>query len=597
MAKACESEGMNLPNPLISLLLQRGIRSAKQAYAFFHPQWSDLHDPFLFKDMKKAVERLERAFASGEKVLFFGDYDVDGTTSVALCVDYFSKHHDKIGFYIPKRDTDGYGLTPASLDWAASEGYNLVITLDCGITANDAVDRALVHGIDVIISDHHRPGDSLPNAVAILNPKLNECTYPDKNLSGCGVGFKLVQGFARHRGLPEEDLQPLTDLLAVSIAADLVPAIGENRILATYGMRRLNETPRPGFYALLRKLSRRRPLQLSDIVFTIAPRINAAGRMNDAASAVRLLLAPNSVEADRIAEQIDQTNADRKTVDSQITAEAFKIVEQTPDFHSRKSTVVFKRDWHKGVIGIVASRLVDVYYKPTVVLSEVDGKLTGSARSVKGFDIYNAIAECSEFIEQFGGHMYAAGLTLKSENVEAFANKFDEVVSRTIDDELLIPQFLIDGNLSLQDVNTNFYHWLSKFGPFGPGNPIPIFTAQGVLADMGSMRVVGTNHLYTQLLQKGVTKVTAVGFNMGWAQAEVKKGIPFDVCFTVEEEMWRDQVQLKVFLKDISFDGSHMAAARVVAGLDIELEDEGLAFPPANFPDSNHLIEPSHASA
>ena len=588
---------MNLPNPLISLLLQRGIRSAKQAYAFFHPQWSDLHDPFLFKDMKKAVERLERAFASGEKVLFFGDYDVDGTTSVALCVDYFSKHHDKIGFYIPKRDTDGYGLTPASLDWAASEGYNLVITLDCGITANDAVDRALVHGIDVIISDHHRPGDSLPNAVAILNPKLNECTYPDKNLSGCGVGFKLVQGFARHRGLPEEDLQPLTDLLAVSIAADLVPAIGENRILATYGMRRLNETPRPGFYALLRKLSRRRPLQLSDIVFTIAPRINAAGRMNDAASAVRLLLAPNSVEADRIAEQIDQTNADRKTVDSQITAEAFKIVEQTPDFHSRKSTVVFKRDWHKGVIGIVASRLVDVYYKPTVVLSEVDGKLTGSARSVKGFDIYNAIAECSEFIEQFGGHMYAAGLTLKSENVEAFANKFDEVVSRTIDDELLIPQFLIDGDLSLQDVNTNFYHWLSKFGPFGPGNPIPIFTAQGVLADMGSMRVVGTNHLYTQLLQKGVTKVTAVGFNMGWAQAEVKKGIPFDVCFTVEEEMWRDQVQLKVFLKDISFDGSHMAAARVVAGLDIELEDEGLGFPPANFPDSNHLIEPSHASA
>jgi len=541
------------PNSILSLLLRRGIHSLADFELFFHPTWSRLHDPMTLLGMDVALDRIDAALSNGQQILIYGDYDVDGTSAVALLCDFLAGIGHPMPFYIPKRETDGYGLSLGAVRRAAENNIKLIITVDCGITAHDAVDLANELGVDVIITDHHRPAQTLPNAYAVVNPRQDGCPYPFKDLSGCGLAFKITQAYCRRHHLDEERLKPLTDLVAVSIAADIVPVIGENRILAREGLDWLNNKPRAGFKAIINRLHRKRPIALSDIVFTIAPRINAAGRMDNAEAAVDLLISRDQAKADAIAEMIDETNTKRKSVDSEITNEAIDLVRAIPNFDRRKSTVVFKRNWHKGVIGIVASRLVDYYYRPTVVLSENDGKFTGSARSVKGFDIYNAIAECSDLLEQFGGHKYAAGLTLKTENVEAFAELFEAVVARSCAEHLLTPQMSIEAEIQLKDVNDEFFSWLKRFAPFGPGNPQPQFMSRGVFADMSHLRILGDHHLQLPLIQEGGPRFQAVAFNMADAASRIRKGIPFDVVYTIDEDNWRDQTQLKLYIKDIRF--------------------------------------------
>jgi single-stranded-DNA-specific exonuclease len=540
-------------DPLIArLLIGRGVSTFEAAKDFFRPELANLHDPFLMKDMGKAVDIIEQAIRNQDKILIYGDYDVDGTTAVAVTYRFFKHIYEQVGYYIPDRHSEGYGVSMQAIDWAVENEYKLIITLDCGITANEQVAYANSLGLTVIITDHHLPAE-LPDAAAILNPKQHDCPYPFKDLSGCGIGFKLTQAFSLRHEIDPEFIYQTLDLLAVSIAADIVPILGENRILTHFGLKKLNENPTMGLRAIIQLCCDKKELTITDIVFTIAPRINAAGRMGDAKNAVELLLSPNMQDAESRAQTINETNTDRRDVDANITREAILVAEAHEDFLSRKTTVVYGPNWHKGVIGIVASRLVEQYYRPTIVFSHTDGFLTGSARSVNGFDIHDAISQCAELVDQFGGHKYAAGLTLREENIEAFSKKFELVVSRSIREEQLVPVLEIDQEIQLKDINSRFFRVLKQFAPFGPGNMQPIFTAKMVFSN-GFVRVVGENHLQISVQQDGSVAFSAIAFGHAEHYPLISKGIPFNIAFTIEENTWRGVTSIKLNIKDIKFD-------------------------------------------
>ncbi len=555
----CESLGsaLNVRHCLANLLIQRGVRTREQALAFFKPDLSQLHDPFLMKDMDCAVERIESAIRRGEKILIYGDYDVDGTTSVALIYTFLRKIYNKLDFYIPDRDKEGYGISFSGIDYARENGISLIIALDCGIKAVDKVKYGNEHGINFIICDHHNPGDKIPSAYALLDPKRPGCSYPFNELSGCGVGFKLIQAFSLRNNIPFEELIPYLDLVAVSIASDIVPLVGENRILAYYGMKQLNENPRTGLKAIIELAGiSERKINIEDIVFKIGPRINAAGRIESGNSAVNLLISSDTKEARIIGGKVDEYNSTRRNIDITITQEALAMIEQDPKLKTSKSTVLFNPKWHKGVVGIVASRLIDTYYRPTVILTESKGLATGSARSVFGYDLYQAVDACSDLLENFGGHKYAAGLTMKLENVPKFTKRFEKYVSETITSEQHIPVIEIDTEINLNDITPEFYSALRQFEPFGPENMAPIFLTEDV-ADDGTGKSVGTNgdHLKLNLIQEAdpYTPFPAIAFQQGANYPRLHNGKSFDICYSIEENEFMKKVNLQLNIKDIKF--------------------------------------------
>lgn len=541
---------LGIDHRVATLLAQRGISSFEEARQFFRPSLSDLHDPYLMKDMDRAVARIKEAVGNSERILVFGDYDVDGTTAVALMSGYLRTFYPQVDTYIPDRYKEGYGVSFAGIDYAEDNACSLIIALDCGIKSPDKVAYAKEKGIDFIICDHHRPGDELPEAVAVLDPKREDCTYPYDELCGCGVGFKLIQALAAERGETIVDLMPWLDLVATAIAADIVPITGENRILAKFGLDVINTMPRPGIKALIQN-SKKKLLTISDVVFTIAPRINAAGRISSGNHAVALLTEFNLEQAITFASQIETFNADRKNLDKQITQEALRQIDNNAD-HDRYSTVVYQKDWHKGVIGIVASRLTETYYRPTLVFTKSGDKLAASARSVRDFDIYNALEACSDCLEQFGGHMYAAGLTLKEEQYEAFRNKFEQVVQDTIAPELLIPEIRIDGEIDFTDITPKFFRILKQFEPFGPGNMTPVFLTKG-LRDTGFGRAIGadSDHLKLFVKQGNSDGIGAVGFGLAKKKDLACYGDAFDAVYSIEENEWNGEVNLQLRLRDI----------------------------------------------
>jgi single-stranded-DNA-specific exonuclease len=535
---------------LARLLVLRGVHNYDEARDFFRPNIHHLHDPFLMQDVEHAIERIEQAIAQQEKILVFGDYDVDGTTAVALVYRFFSKYYDQLEYYIPDRYLEGYGISYKGIDYAAENNFSLIIALDCGIKSVDHVAYAKAKDVDFIICDHHLPGEHLPDAVAVLDPKRPDCNYPYKELAGCGIGFKLIQAYTQKNDLPFEDLEAYLDLVAVSIAADIVPIDGENRTLAWFGMKRLNEQPCAGL-AALRSIAKQKPYYtLSDAVFQLGPRINAAGRIADAKQAVRLLSSNNQPEALEIAKLIDVHNDERRGHDSDITEQALAQVESGVDFKTRKSTVVFNESWHKGVIGIVASRLTEKYYRPTVVLTQSNGVVAGSARSVMGFDLYEALLACTDLLEQFGGHKYAAGLTMKAENVPAFQQRFEEVVTASISDELLVQEISIDSPLNLAQIDAKFFRILSQFEPFGPKNMSPVFIASG-LELAGAIGIVGETHLKMQVKQGDSNVFDCIGFGLGKLKEALLRSNSFDMCFSIEENSWKDRRNIQLNIKDI----------------------------------------------
>ncbi len=554
-AIASLSKELNIHPILANLLIQRGHNTFEKARAFFRPTLSTLHDPFLMKDMDLAVNRIDRAIAAEEKILVYGDYDVDGTTAVALVFTFLHKRYKLIDFYIPDRYKEGYGISKKGIDWAAENGFTLIIALDCGIKSIDKIEYAKTKGVDFIICDHHRPGSELPDAVAVLDPKRHDCMYPYDELSGCGVGFKLIQGFAQQHQIPFDELEEYMDLVAISIAADIVPITGENRVLTYFGLKRLNSAPRPGIKAILDLSGAKTGITVNDVVFTIAPRINAAGRIESGKQAVELLVSDNSDDAMTHGEDINKKNTTRKGLNESITREALTLIEHDSTFKNRKSTVLFNPDWHKGVIGIVASKLTDEFYRPTIILTRSNGMASGSARSVKDFDIYNAIESCSDLLDQFGGHMYAAGLTLKEDNIPAFIDRFEAVVSSTIEDRMLVREIEIDDVISLDDINASFFNVLRQFAPFGPGNMAPIFKSEEVY-DRGDVRVVGNNHLKLSLIQRNQSRkvVDSIAFQLGKHYNRISKNEPFHVCYHVEENNFNGRTNLQLNIKDISFD-------------------------------------------
>jgi len=536
-------------NPVLArLLVQRNIRTFEEARIFFRPSLDHLHDPFLMKDMDKAVDRINAAMMHNEKIVIYGDYDVDGTTSVALMYSFLKKHYPNIDYYIPDRYKEGYGISQAGIDWAKQQQCSLIIALDCGIKSIDKIAYASSLGIDFIICDHHLPGDEIPAAVAVLDPKRTDCTYPYKELSGCGIGFKLLQAYCNSHQISFDELTPYLDLVVVSIASDIVPITGENRTLAFFGLKQLNESPREGLKALLETAVSRKEISVSDIVFIIGPRINAAGRIDDAKNAVRLLLSETQFTAGSNAELLNQKNTERRQFDMDITKEALAIL-QDDVYDQRKSTVIYREHWHKGVIGIVASRLTEAHYKPTIVLTQSNGVAAGSARSIAGFDIYSAIKECGDLLEQFGGHMYAAGLTLKLENVDKFIKRFEEVVSTTIDENLLTPEIVVDDEIQLKDITPSFYNILKQFAPFGPGNMKPVFVTRN-LTDTGYSRVVGNDHLKISLKDKDNYSGNGIAFGMAHFE-ELVRNEPVDIVYTIEENEWRNVVRIDLMIKDI----------------------------------------------
>lgn len=550
------AEVLNISPVLANLLVQRNVKSFDEAKAFFRPQLSDLHDPFLMNGMQQAVLRIEQAFSQNERILVYGDYDVDGTTSVALVYTFLCKLYPNIDFYIPNRYDEGYGVSFKGIDYAADTKCSLVIALDCGIKAVEKVDYAKQKQIDFIICDHHTPGDSLPKAVACLDPKRADCPYPDKNLSGCGVGFKLMQAYCRHKGIDEETLYEYLDLVAVSIASDIVPIIGENRVMAYYGLQKLNTTPSTGLMSII-KISgmEGKELTISDIVFKIGPRINAAGRIDSGRDAVALLVSDQPHLADLMSIDINVCNETRKDLDRNITLEALERIANDKSMLNKKSTVLYNPEWHKGVIGIVASRLTETYYRPTVILTESKGFATGSARSVDGFDLYKAIDACSDLLENFGGHMYAAGLTLKPENVPAFIERFEKYVNDNILPEQLVPQIEIDDEIHLKDIDARFYRILKQFHPFGPGNMKPVFASRRVF-DYGTSKAVGKEreHLKIELIEEHSPAIKqGVAFGFANMLPKIKNGKPFDVCYTVEENVYNGTTSLQMMVRDFKF--------------------------------------------
>jgi single-stranded-DNA-specific exonuclease len=546
LAKALGVDGI-----IASLLIQRGVETFEEAKKFFRPTLDDLHDPFLMKDMDLAVKRIESAIASEENILIYGDYDVDGTTSVALVSSYLKTYYPNVHTYIPDRYDEGYGVSYKGIDFAADNDFSLIIALDCGIKAIEKVAYASEKGVDFIICDHHRPGPEIPKAVAVLDPKREDCEYPFKELCGCGVGFKLIQALSEKRGLTIEDLLLYLDLVATAIGADIVPITGENRVLAHYGLKVINSNPRNGFRAILKQL-KKDTLTITDVVFIIAPRINAAGRMKHGNYAVTLLTETDMDLAIDYASEIEQFNTDRRDADKRITEEALMQITSNEE-EERRTTVVYDQSWHKGVIGIVASRLTETYYRPTLVFTKSGEKLAASARSVKGFDVYNALESCSEYIEQFGGHMYAAGLTLFEKDYENFKAEFEKVVSETIDPKLLFPELRINTEINLKDITPKFYRLLKQFAPFGPGNMTPVFMTQN-LKDTGWGKCVGEDdkHLRITVKQTNSSQFTAIGFGLGEKKDVACEGRPFKAAYVIDENQWQGNVSLQLRLKDIT---------------------------------------------
>ncbi len=542
-------------SPVLSkLLIQRGIDSFDRARDFFRPSLEQLHDPYLMKDMPAAVERMMRAFDHKENILVYGDYDVDGTTAVSLLYSYLRDFHEQVATYIPDRYAEGYGISYAGIDFAADNEVDLIIALDCGIKAIDKIAYAREKGIDFIICDHHRPGKELPEAVAVLDPKREDCDYPYKELCGCGIGFKLIQALSGRRNRPESEIYPYLDLVATAIAADIVPITGENRILAHFGLRVINESPRAGIRALISNL-KKKSLDITDVVFIIAPRINAAGRMEHGQFAVDLLTEGDFGKALQIAAEIDRYNSERKELDRTISEEALDQIAQnleTEDF----TTVVYDENWHKGVIGIVASRLIEKFYRPTLVFTRSGSKLAGSARSVRGFDVYNALQECQDLIDQFGGHKYAAGLTLEPENYPLFKKRFEEVVRKSITKEAMTPRLKVDSEIDLSEITPKFYRVLKQFGPFGPGNMKPVFMCGG-LRDNGYAKTVGQNGDHLKMSLIGGTDLAtfdAIGFGLGEKYSLIKSGSPVKAVFTLESNEWNGMARLQLNVKDLKPD-------------------------------------------
>ena len=542
--------------PAISTLLaERGVTTVEEADKFFRPSLRNLHDPFLMHDMDKAVDRLNRAMGAKERIMVYGDYDVDGTTAVAIVYRYLQKFYSNIEYYIPSRDDEGYGISVRSIDAAADAGISLVIILDCGIKAVDEIRYARQRGIDFIICDHHVSGDELPEAVAILNPKLENSGYPCPHLSGCGVGFKFMQAFAISNGLEMTELENMLDLVAVSITADIVPMVGENRIMTFFGLRRLNTNPNLGLRAIMKICQiGSREVTVNDLIFKIGPRINASGRMQSGMEAVRLLVARDFGEACDIAKSIDQYNQDRKELDKRITEEANTVIEANGEkLANKKSLVLFNEDWHRGIIGIVASRLTEIYYKPTVVLTMSNGLATGSSRSVQGFDIYSAVESASDLLENFGGHPYAVGLSLRKENIPEFRRRFEEYVAANINPQQLRPQIDIDADITFNQINQRFLDLLRKFNPFGPGNQKPVFCTHGV-KDYGSSKLVGRNleHIKLELVDDTSGRVlNGIAFGMAEHFEHIHAGLPFDICYTIEESRRGNQSHIQLSVKEI----------------------------------------------
>lgn len=566
---------LGIDENLATLLVQRGINNYDEAKDFFRPSLTHLHDPFLMKDMDKAVERIKKALKDGEKVLIYGDYDVDGTTAVALIYTYLKNFisKKKIEFYIPDRYDEGYGVSYKGIDYAAENGFNLVIVLDCGIKAVDKIEYANSRNVDFIICDHHRPGDKIPNAVAVLDSKRSDCQYPYKELSGCGVGFKLITALSMSLNRPIEEVYELLDLVAVSIAADIVPITGENRVLAYYGLQLINKNPRPGIEAVLSHANVYRleeepqnssetpqnvlnkEVTISDLVFMIGPRINAAGRLEKASDSVRLLIAERKEHAEKLAASINDLNVKRREFDNKITEEALSMIENDEKKLNAKSTVIFNENWHKGVIGIVASRLTDSYYRPTIVLTRSNNLITGSARSIKNFDIYDAIDNCSDLLEHFGGHKYAAGLSLKPENLDEFSRRFEEYVANNIEREELIPELNVDLEINFSDINQKFVRVLRQFAPFGPGNMAPVFLSRNVV-DTGQSRSVGNKkHLKLSVAQNQDLNLVLAGiaFQKGEHYQRVHSKEPFAICYCIEKNFWQGKTSLQLNVKDIKF--------------------------------------------
>lgn len=569
------AESLNVDKALANLLVQRGIHTYEQAKEFFRPDITSLHDPFLMQDMDAAVERIHKAIQKGEKILVYGDYDVDGTTAVALVYTFLHKRYDKLDFYVPDRYSEGYGISYKGIDFASEQGFSLMIALDCGIKAVEKVDYAKSKNIDFIICDHHRPGDTLPDAVAVLDAKRTDCNYPFNELSGCGVGYKLIQAYSS-RYSPDENLEEYLDLVVVSIAADIVPITGENRVLAFYGLQRINTHPRPGFEAILHYSNIKRNhrngidknffgknLSISDLVFMVGPRINAAGRIENARNSVELLISDNLSAAMSIGEQINDFNTERRRLDEETTRQALEIIRNDEELQNCRATVIFKEGWHKGVIGIVASRLTEQFYKPTIVLTRAEDLITGSARSIKDFDIYDAIDACNDLLEHFGGHKYAAGLSLRPDNYEEFRRRFEEHVKANITDEMLKPEIEVDALLNLCDITPKFYRVLKQFAPFGPGNMAPVFCTHDVI-DSGYARIVGKKpnegkddesrkHLKLTIAEAGKRSApfAAIAFQQGQHLGEVLSGRSFDITYHVEENEWNGQSNLQLNIKDI----------------------------------------------
>jgi len=538
------------------LLIQRGVTTFDQAKEFFRPSLGDLHDPFLMKDMDKAVGRIQTALEEGQKILIYGDYDVDGTTSVALMVTFFNHFYtENIDYYIPDRYTEGYGVSFQGVDYAKENDCALIIALDCGIRAHEKVDYATKKGIDFIICDHHLPHGSIPKAVAVLNHKRPDCEYPYKELSGCGIGFKLCQALAQELNLEDHTWQDLLDLVAISSACDIVPLTGENRVLVHLGMEQLNANPRGGIESMIELSGKKGMFSVTDVVFVIGPRINAAGRIEHAKKAVELLLSESGELAEKASKILEERNLERRELDKHITEEALSAITEN-NFEDKKSTVVYDKNWHKGVVGIVASRLTEHYYRPTIVLTESNGKAVGSARSVKGYDIHEALTQCSDVLEQFGGHQFAAGMTLEIDNVPKLQTKFEEVVSSTIDPELLVPKLEIDLEIELSAIDEKFWRIIKQFAPFGPDNMKPVFVTRNCV-DGGWSKAVGGDktHLKLDVVQQdnpGV-KISGIAFKMGHLEKEIKSKKPFDVVYTIEENEWQGKVSLQLMVKDLRF--------------------------------------------
>ncbi|MDR0437766.1 MAG: single-stranded-DNA-specific exonuclease RecJ [Bacteroidales bacterium] len=564
---------LKLDRTLASLLVQRGITTAEGANSFFNPQLSQLHDPFLMKDMDKAVERIHRALQNKERILVFGDYDVDGTTAVAVMFSFLSKQPGvdmgdlntrQIEYRIPDRYSDGYGLNETTVEYAKKHNFTLIITLDCGIKANKEIDIANSLGIDVIVGDHHRSGDTIPAGYAVLDPKRPDCEYPYNHLSGCGISFKIIQAYCRRYGIPETEIYDYLDMVVVSIASDVVPITDENRILAYYGLKQINTKPRPAFESILKysnvvksgkgnpNMYFNRELTITDLVFLIGPRINAAGRMESGKNAVRLLLADSLERSEIFAKEIDEYNKERKVLDSKATEEALAHFDSGKISDTAKTTVVYDPSWHKGVIGIVASRLTESYYRPTIVFTKSGDLITGSARSVGKFDIYSAIETCSDLIEHWGGHKYAAGLSIKEENFDAFCQKFEQAAAKQLTEESLVPKVQIDAEIDFCVITRTFFDNLKKFAPFGTKNPNPTFETRDVV-DGGSSKIVGQKHLKLSLIQNNKQSylIDGIAFQQADQEVLIKSGKPFNIAYQLEENEWNGKVSIQLNVKDI----------------------------------------------